>query len=110
MLEEGLTISYQIKQVYFSAKTPFQEVEVVDTVPYGRALITDRLMQSAENDEHVYHESLVQVGSSLSSASSSPWLQARFRRDGRSVLFLTAREDARRGSCARATPLATYHL
>jgi spermidine synthase len=66
MLEEGLTISYQIKQVYFSAKTPFQEVEVVDTVPYGRALITDRLMQSAENDEHVYHESLVQVDSSLS--------------------------------------------
>jgi len=66
MLEEGLTISYQIKQVYFSAKTPFQEVEVVDTVPFGRALITDRLMQSAENDEHVYHESLVQVDSSLS--------------------------------------------
>jgi spermidine synthase len=47
--------------VYFSAKTAFQEVEVVDTVPFGRALITDRLMQSAENDEHVYHESLVQV-------------------------------------------------
>lgn len=59
-LEDGYTISYQIKEVFHRAKSAFQAVEVVDTVPFGRALITDRLMQSASRDEFIYHESLVQ--------------------------------------------------
>jgi thermospermine synthase len=59
-LEDGLTISYEVKKVFHRAKSVFQQVEVVETVPFGRALITDRLMQSAYSDEHVYHESLVQ--------------------------------------------------
>jgi len=59
-LEEGLTVSYQITKVFHQGKSDFQQVEVVNTVPFGRALITDRLMQSTYRDEKVYHESLVQ--------------------------------------------------
>jgi len=59
-LEDGLIISYEIVQEYHRAKSAFQDVEVVETKPFGRCLITDRLMQSSLKDEKVYHESLIQ--------------------------------------------------
>ena len=37
----------------------FQTVEVVKTKPFGSLLVTDGLMQSSEEDEYVYHQSLV---------------------------------------------------
>ena len=40
-------------------KSKFQTVEVVNTKPFGSLLITDGLMQSSEDDEYVYHQSLV---------------------------------------------------
>lgn len=40
-------------------QSKFQTVEVVKTKPFGRLLITDGLMQSSEDDEYVYHQSLV---------------------------------------------------
>ena len=42
-----------------SGRTRFQKVEIVDTVPFGRALLLDGKTQSTEADEFVYHESLV---------------------------------------------------
>ena len=42
-----------------SGRTRFQDVEIVDTVPFGRALLLDGKTQSTEADEFVYHESLV---------------------------------------------------
>lgn len=59
-IQDGLTISYKVKQVFHAGKSEFQQVEVVETVPFGRCLITDRLMQSSYEDEAIYHESLVQ--------------------------------------------------
>ena len=40
-------------------KSKFQTVEVVKTKPFGSLLVTDGLMQSSEDDEYVYHQSLV---------------------------------------------------
>ncbi|WP_264325074.1 fused MFS/spermidine synthase [Romeriopsis navalis] len=40
-------------------KTDFQAVEYVETTAFGHALVLDGLMQSAELDEHLYHEALV---------------------------------------------------
>eukprot|EP00976_Prorocentrum_cordatum_P070398 1179914-Prorocentrum_minimum.AAC.2 len=59
-LEDGLVISFEITDSYHTAKTAFQTVDIIETKPFGRCLITDRLMQSAYKDERVYHESLVQ--------------------------------------------------
>ena len=42
-----------------SFKTRFQQVEIADTHFYGRCLILDGKIQSAEHDEHIYHEALV---------------------------------------------------
>ncbi len=44
----------------YSTRTAFQEVEVVDSLPHGRCLLLDGKTQSAEADEFIYHEGLVQ--------------------------------------------------
>lgn len=40
-------------------RTPFQTLEIVDTVSYGRCLFLDEKIQSALADEFIYHEALV---------------------------------------------------
>ena len=49
----------QVEEVLHKGQSKFQTVEVVKTKPFGRLLITDGLMQSSEDDEYVYHQSLV---------------------------------------------------
>jgi spermidine synthase len=48
-----------VEKVLHRGQSAFQKVEVVKTKPFGRLLITDGLMQSSEEDEYVYHQSLV---------------------------------------------------
>jgi len=61
--EEDIDDTYQIKselkQIFFSGKSPFQSVQVIETAAFGRTLVMDDKTQSCEADEKVYHESLV---------------------------------------------------
>ncbi|MDW7740254.1 MAG: polyamine aminopropyltransferase [Bacillota bacterium] len=50
---------YAIKQYLFNGVTPFQKVDIIETYTYGKMLILDGKTQSAEFDEHIYHEALV---------------------------------------------------
>jgi spermidine synthase len=54
------TFTYRLKSVIYYGKTAFQNVLIADTYNYGRALMLDGAIQSAEDDEAVYHELLVQ--------------------------------------------------
>lgn len=56
---KSLAILYGIEEIIYSGKTRYQKVDIVRTRDYGLALVLDGLLQSAEVDEHVYHESLV---------------------------------------------------
>eukprot|EP00996_Jenningsia_fusiforme_P001711 NODE_2577_length_1164_cov_39.521076_g2356_i0.p1 GENE.NODE_2577_length_1164_cov_39.521076_g2356_i0~~NODE_2577_length_1164_cov_39.521076_g2356_i0.p1 ORF type:complete len:311 (+),score=87.83 NODE_2577_length_1164_cov_39.521076_g2356_i0:70-1002(+) len=58
-LEAGLRFSYRLKKVMHSAQSKFQHVQVVETEPFGKALIIDGLIQSSDLDERIYHECLV---------------------------------------------------
>ena len=49
----------RIDQVYFSGRTPYQDVVVQDGAAFGRSLVLDGKTQSTEVDEFVYHEGLV---------------------------------------------------
>src|SRR5207302_580219 len=53
---------FGITDVLYAGRTPFQRVEIVNTMSYGVALLLDGRMQSAEDDEYVYHEALVHPG------------------------------------------------
>ncbi|NLN06065.1 MAG: polyamine aminopropyltransferase [Firmicutes bacterium] len=49
-----------VENLLYSGKTKYQNVEIIDTEFYGRCLILDGKIQSAEYDEYIYHEALVQ--------------------------------------------------
>src|SRR5438067_1551674 len=50
----GETASYEITGVLARARTAFQDVEIVETRAFGRALFLDGAPQSAVADEYVY--------------------------------------------------------
>src|SRR5882724_3808935 len=51
---------HQLRKIILKTKTRFQQVVLADTYAFGRCLILDGEIQSAERDEFIYHECLVQ--------------------------------------------------
>src|SRR5688572_22787871 len=56
---------HRVKRVLQSTRTPYQECVLADTYSYGRCLVLDGEMQSAQNDEFIYHEALTAPALSL---------------------------------------------
>lgn len=54
----GEKLSYQVLKEVLVARTPYQRLEVLDTMAFGRCLFLDDKIQSSEMDEFLYHESL----------------------------------------------------
>ena len=48
----------KVKKKIFSRKSPFQKLEVFDTLPFGRILVLDGIIQLSKVDEFIYHEML----------------------------------------------------
>jgi spermidine synthase len=55
-------ILFAVDRTIAKQRTAMQDVEIVDTPSYGLMLVLDGLIQSAEDDEHSYHEALVHPG------------------------------------------------
>jgi spermidine synthase len=53
-------LGLRVKETLFSARSPYQKVEVIDTVGFGRVLVIDDVFMTSEYDEFLYHEMLVQ--------------------------------------------------
>lgn len=53
------THHHAIDEVYYAGRTAFQGVGVIRTPVFGKMLILDGDTQSSQNDEKIYHESLV---------------------------------------------------
>ena len=49
----------RVRQVYYSGRTRFQDVVVMEGAAFGRSLVLDGKTQSTEVDEFAYHEGLV---------------------------------------------------
>ena len=52
--------TYRLSRVIHSGRTAFQNVLIADTYSFGRILTLDGAIQSAQDDEALYHEMLVQ--------------------------------------------------
>jgi spermidine synthase len=50
---------HAVEEIYFSGRTPFQQVAVIRTTAFGKMLVLDGDTQSSQADERIYHESLV---------------------------------------------------
>ena len=57
--------SHGLKKIILRTKTRFQNAVLAETHSFGRCLILDDEIQSAELDEFIYHESLVQPAMAL---------------------------------------------
>ena len=61
-LGAGMSVIFYFDEIVFEAQTEVQHLMIADTIAYGRALFLDRLIQSAEADEVLYHEPLIHPG------------------------------------------------
>eukprot|EP00924_Labyrinthula_sp_SR-Ha-C_P008133 snap_masked-scaffold_11-processed-gene-4.30-mRNA-1 protein AED:0.00 eAED:0.00 QI:0/-1/0/1/-1/1/1/0/328 len=52
-------VSMTLKSILFEGHSGMQKVQVIETHQFGKTLVMDGQTQSAEADEHVYHETLV---------------------------------------------------
>jgi spermidine synthase len=59
--EESYGMKWKLKARLFRGQSPYQTVEVVDTVSHGKMLLNDGLVMVTERDERVYHEMLAHV-------------------------------------------------
>lgn len=58
---DKLAMLVAVTETVHSSKTEFQQVDIVDTVAFGKMLLLDGHIQLSTMDEHCYHESLVQI-------------------------------------------------
>jgi len=56
-----LAISCRVKETLHSETTPYQQLAVLDTEPFGRMLTLDGVIQTTIKDEFVYHEMITHV-------------------------------------------------
>ena len=56
---EELLLRMVFKKMMFDSESPFQRVQIIETVPFGKTLVLDDHTQSSAMDEHIYHECLV---------------------------------------------------
>jgi len=59
-LTEDFSFSLRLNKVIYTGKSKFQQIDIIDTKPFGKTLILDGKTQSSESDEYIYHELLVQ--------------------------------------------------
>lgn len=59
LITSDLYQAERIRQIYYSGRTPFQDVVVMEGSAFGRSLVLDGKTQSTEVDEFAYHEGLV---------------------------------------------------
>ncbi|MDI6602313.1 MAG: polyamine aminopropyltransferase [Thermoanaerobacteraceae bacterium] len=58
---DSLRLSLKVKNILYSSKTPYQNLMIVETEQYGKALILDNIIQTTEYDEFFYHEMITHV-------------------------------------------------
>lgn len=52
---------FRIRDRLFQQRSPFQHVEIVETLEFGRMLLLDHTAQTTERDQWAYHEMLAHV-------------------------------------------------
>ncbi|KAJ7966368.1 Thermospermine synthase [Quillaja saponaria] len=59
VIDDDLKWSFALNSVLHKGTSEYQEIALLDTKRFGKALVIDGKMQSAEIDEFIYHECLI---------------------------------------------------
>ncbi len=60
-LHPGIRAGYPVKRRLLRERTPYQRMEVYETLDFGRMLVLDDIVEATERDEFIYHEMMVHV-------------------------------------------------
>lgn len=55
------SVKYEISRILYSKQSPFQKVEVAETLGHGKMLLNDDLVMITERDEFIYHDMISHV-------------------------------------------------
>jgi len=58
---EGTYLRLRVREVLFHKHTGLQDLAIIETEDFGRALVLDGVLQTTERDEALYHEMLAHV-------------------------------------------------
>ncbi|KAJ4954824.1 hypothetical protein NE237_011607 [Protea cynaroides] len=58
-IEQDLRWCFALNSILHTGASQYQDIALLDTKPFGKALVIDGKLQSTEIDEFIYHESLV---------------------------------------------------
>ena len=58
---DNMSLSLRVHETLFRKTTPYQELLIVDTPEYGRAMVLDGAIQLTERDEFCYSEMMAHV-------------------------------------------------
>ncbi|MDK2790504.1 MAG: spermidine synthase [Methanothermococcus sp.] len=53
---KNLALSAKVRDVLYSGNSEYQEIQILDTLEYGKILVLDGTYQTTERDEFIYHE------------------------------------------------------
>ncbi len=59
--EEHSGLTVRVRDVLFSGKSKYQEIQILDTYSLGKVLVLDNTYQTTERDEAYYHEALAHI-------------------------------------------------
>jgi spermidine synthase len=60
VFEDRIRFGLKVRERLYSAQSPFQKIEIIDTEQFGRTLALDGVFMTSEADDFYYHEMLVQ--------------------------------------------------
>ncbi|MBU7005434.1 polyamine aminopropyltransferase [Phosphitispora fastidiosa] len=53
---DGYSVTWKFSETVYTERTDYQDLAVIDTMEFGRALVLDGIIQTTEKDEFIYHE------------------------------------------------------
>ena len=56
-----VSLGFKVEASLFSARSPYQQIDIVETAGHGRMLLNDGVVMISERDEFVYHEMIAHV-------------------------------------------------
>lgn len=60
-IEKGRCLTIEVKSLLESRQSQFQKIDMYDTVPFGKMLVLDGVIQLTEFDNFAYHEMIAHV-------------------------------------------------
>ena len=69
---DDVNFTIKVKKQLYSAKSYYQQIDILDTFEFGRVLVLDGFIMLTEKDEYIYHEMVTHVPICLLYTSPSP--------------------------------------